>query len=181
MDRLEFIRKISGLVYIGAFDGCFMESKSWMVTLVGEEWRNTSGCVRSIVERKLPERKKLGPIVLVICTIHADVLLEGLIHLFCLSVGLWMVTGGKVHRHVEKFAQCTEESGYEFRSSVRCDVGRNSVFGENVNEEEPSELNRHNMPITSKQDNLLGCTVNDDTDAIKLAGIWEEFNEVNGY
>jgi hypothetical protein len=86
-----------------------------------------------------------------------------------------------VHRHIEKFAQCAEEGGYEFRASVRCDVGRNTVFGENVNEEEPSELNRCNMPITSKQDNLLGCTVNNDTNAIKLTGIWEEFNEVDGY
>jgi hypothetical protein len=171
MDRLEFICKIPGLVYIGAFDGCFMESKSRMVTLVGKEWRNANRCVRSIVERKLPERKKLSPIVLVIHTIHADVLLEGLIHLFRLSVGLRMVTRGKVHRHIEKFTQCAEEGGYKFCASVRCDVGQNTVFGENVNEEEPSELNRHNMPITSEQDNLLGCTVNNDTNAIKLAGI----------
>jgi hypothetical protein len=52
-----------------------------------------------------------------------------------------MVTRGKVHHHIEKFAQCTEEGGYEFHASVRCDMGWNTVFGENVNEEEPSELN----------------------------------------
>jgi hypothetical protein len=56
-----------------------------------------------------------------------------------------------------------------------------TLFGKDVNEEKLSELNRHNVPITSEQDNLLGCTVNNDTNAIKLAEIWKAFNEVNGY
>jgi hypothetical protein len=67
-----------------------------------------------------------------------------------------MMAGRKMHRHVEKLAQCMEEGGYRFRALVRCDVGWNIVFGEDVNEEESGELNRRNILITSEQDNLLG-------------------------
>jgi hypothetical protein len=94
-----------------------------VITLVCEERRHTDRCIRSVVERELSKRKKFGPVVLAICTIHADVLLEGSIHVFHLSVSLGMVAGHEVHGHVEKLAQCVEDGGNEFHASVGSEVG----------------------------------------------------------
>jgi hypothetical protein len=140
MDRLEFVRVILSLVDIGTNDGRIGESEKRVITLVRKERRHSGRCVRSVIECKLSKREKLSPVVLVIRTIHADVLLEGLIHVFRLSVGLRMMAGRKMHGHIEKFTQCAEEGGNEFRASVGSDVGRNTVFGKYVDKEESGEL-----------------------------------------
>jgi hypothetical protein len=119
MDRLEFVCVILNLVDIGTNDGHIGESEKWVITLVREEWRYAGRCVRSVVERKLSEREEFSPVVLVICTIHADVLLEGLIHVFSLSVGLRMMAGHKMHGHIEKFAQCAVRSPSVLRIARR--------------------------------------------------------------
>jgi hypothetical protein len=106
MDRLEFVRVILRLVNIGTNNGCFRESEKRVITLVRKEQRHVGRCVRSVIERKLPKREKLSPVILVIRTIHADVLLEGLVHAFSLTVGFGVVAGRKMHGHVEKFAPC---------------------------------------------------------------------------
>jgi hypothetical protein len=98
MDRLEFVCVILSLVDIGTNDSRIGESEKRVITLVCKERRYAGRCVRSVVERKLSKREKLSPVVLVIRTIHADVLLEGLIHVFRLSVGLWVMAGRKTMR-----------------------------------------------------------------------------------
>jgi hypothetical protein len=150
MDRLEFVRIILSLVDIGTNNGRIGESEKWVVTLVHKERRHAGRCVRSVIECELSEREKLSPVVLVIRTIHVNVLLEGLIHAFCLSVGLRMMAGHKMHGHVEKFAQCTEKSGNEFRASVGSDVGRNTVFGEYVDKEELGELSGGDVSVAGE-------------------------------
>jgi hypothetical protein len=150
MDRLEFVRIILSLVDIGTSDGSIGEGEKWVITLVRKERRHAGRCVRSVIERKLSKGEEFSPVVLVIHTIHADVLLKGLIHVFRLSVGLRVMAGSKMHGHIEKFAQCAEEGGNKFRASVRSDVGRNTVFGEYVNKEESSELGRGDMSVTGE-------------------------------
>jgi hypothetical protein len=56
----------------------------------------------------------------------------------------------------------------------------NTVFGENVNKEEPSETGRGNMNVTRDKDDLLGRTITNDEDTIVLAGKRKLFNEVHG-
>jgi hypothetical protein len=149
MDRLEFVRVILSLVDIGTDDGRIGESE-WVITLICEERRHAGGCVRSIVECELSKRKKLSPVILGIRTIHADVLFEGLIHAFSLTVSLGVMARRKMHGHVEKFTQCMEEGGNEVHASVGSDMGQNTVFGEDVDKEELSDLGRGDMSVAGE-------------------------------
>jgi hypothetical protein len=55
-----------------------------------------------------------------------------------------------MHDHVEKFAQCTEKGGNEFRASVGSDVGWNTVFGKDVDKEKPGELDGGDMAVAGE-------------------------------
>ena len=68
-----------------------------MVPFVGEEGCNAGGSVRSVVIGKLGERKKLGPVVLLLTAVYSDVLFECLVDSFGLSVRFRMVSGSVVH------------------------------------------------------------------------------------
>jgi hypothetical protein len=50
-----------------------------------------------------------------------------------------------------------------------------------VKEEEPGETGRCNMNIAGDKYDLLGRTITNDEDAIKLAGKRKLFDEVHGY
>jgi hypothetical protein len=150
MDRLEFVHLILSLVNIGTNNSHIRESEKQVITLVREEQRHAGRCVRSTAERELSEREELSPLVLVICTIYADVPLEGLIHMFSLSVGLRVMARRKMHGLVEKFAQCTEKGGNEFHALAGSDVGRNTVFGGDMDKEEPGELCRGDMLVAGE-------------------------------
>jgi hypothetical protein len=67
-----------------------------VVTFVSEERRDACRSIQSIVVGKLCDRKEVSPIVLLIITVDAEILLQGLIHLFSLFVAFGVVTGGKV-------------------------------------------------------------------------------------
>ena len=109
-----------------------------VVTLVGKEWRDTSGCTRSVVVSKLCEREELSPVVLLVVTVDAEVLLEGLVGMLCLPIPLRVISRGEVELHVEGFTKRVEEVGDEFRTSVRGGMSGYSVFGEDVGDEELS-------------------------------------------
>lgn len=72
-----------------------------MIALVGEERRDTGGRVRSVVVGELREWEKTGPVVLLVVAVDAEILLQGLVDAFSLSISLRMVTGGEVESHVE--------------------------------------------------------------------------------
>jgi hypothetical protein len=57
----------------------------------------------------------------------------------------------------------------------------NTVFGEDMKEEEPGETGRGNMNVAGNKDDLLGRTITNNENAIKLAGKGKLFNEVHGY
>jgi hypothetical protein len=59
-------------------------------------------------------------------------------------------------------------------------VTGNTVFGENVNKEEPGETGRGNMNIAGNKDDLLERTITNDEDTILLARKGKLFNEVHG-
>ena len=72
----------------------------WVVSLVGKERGDPCGGIRSIVVRKLSQGQKVRPIVLLVVAIHMEVLLQGLIHMFCLSVAFRMVSRGEVETDI---------------------------------------------------------------------------------
>ena len=103
-----------------------------MVTLIGEEGRNSGGSAWSVVVGKLREREEARPVVLLIVAVDPEVLLKGLINTLGLSIAFRVVSGGEVESHVQGFSEGTEEVRDELRSAVRGDMTGNSVLGEDV-------------------------------------------------
>lgn len=106
-----------------------------VVTLVGEERGDSGRRVGSVVVGELGERKEVRPVVLLVVAVDPDVLLEGLIRAFGLSVAFRMVSGSEVKADAEEFSERLEEVIDEFDAAVRCNVRGDSVLGEDVNKE----------------------------------------------
>ena len=81
-----------------------------------------------IVVSKLGNREPTGPVVLLEITVDVEVLFQGLVYTFCLTVCLWMVTGGEVQADPKKRAKTMEKVGDKLGTSVRGDMRRDSVF-----------------------------------------------------
>ena len=109
-----------------------------MITLISEEWRDTSGHTRSIIVSKLHKREEFSPVVLLVVTVDAEVLLKGLVSMLCLPIPLRVISGGEVELHVKGFTKRAEEMGDKFQTSVRGGMSRYSMFGEDVGNEELS-------------------------------------------
>ena len=54
------------------------------------------------------------------------------------------------------------------------------MFGKDVNEEISGELWGVNVPIASKQDNLLGRPIDYNANCIITARKWKEFDKIDG-
>ena len=90
------------IVTSGGFRNCDVgEGNRGMITLVSKERSDSGRGVQSIVECKLCDWKELVPIVLLVGAVHPDILFEGLIHLFHLSVCQQIVARGVVHFHAK--------------------------------------------------------------------------------
>ena len=74
-----------------------------MVSFIGKKWGDSSGGIRGVIISKLSNGEQIRPIVLLVVAVYLEVLLQGLIHLFGLSVTFGMITGGEVELHVQGF------------------------------------------------------------------------------
>ena len=72
----------------------WVSRECWVVFLVSKEWSCPGGRTFSIVVSKLGNREPTGPVVLLEVTVDAEVLFQGLVYTFGLTVCLWMITGG---------------------------------------------------------------------------------------
>ena len=134
------LREFDGVVAsaFGGEIGVREDGEVRVVTLVGEERRDTSGRARSVIVSELREGEDLGPVVLLVVTVDAEVLLEGLVGMLCLPIPLRVASGGEVELHVEGFTKRAEEVGDEFQTSIGGGVSGYSVFGEDVGDKELS-------------------------------------------
>ena len=57
-----------------------------------------------------------------------DVLLQGLVRSFCLTISFRVVTRGEVKLHVECNSKGPEEVRHKFRSSIGSDVARDAML-----------------------------------------------------
>jgi len=71
---------------------------------VGEERRYSGGSIRSIVVSKLGQRKEQTPVILLIVGIHMEILLQGLVEPFSLTITFWVISGGEVQLHIKGFS-----------------------------------------------------------------------------
>ena len=74
-----------------------------MVSFIGKKWRDSSGGIRSVIISKFGDGEQIQPIVLLVVAVYLEVFLQGLIHLFGLSVAFRMITGGEVEFRVQGF------------------------------------------------------------------------------
>jgi len=89
-----------------------------VVALISKEERRTSSLVWGIVVHEFRERKKCGPVVLLVVAVAMQVLFQGLVNPFRLAVTLWVVAGSEVELHVQHFSKTAEEVGHELRTSI---------------------------------------------------------------
>ena len=106
----------------------WVSRECWVVSLVSKEQSCPGGRTFGIVVSELSNREPTGPVVLLEITVDAEVLFQGLVYMFCLTVCLWMITGGEVQVDPEKRAKRTEKVGDELGTSVRADMHQDSVF-----------------------------------------------------
>src|SRR6266508_2001574 len=92
----------------------------WVVFFVSEERGHTSSLARCIVVGKLSQRKQLGPVVLLVVAVSAEVLLKGLIDLLSLTIPFRMISQSEVELHTKHCAEAGEEMRDELCPAVRC-------------------------------------------------------------
>ena len=112
-----------------------MDSDVWVVTFVGKEGRGTGRCARSIVVSEFSEGKERRPVVLLVVAKYSEVLLEGLIESFSLSVSFQVIARGEVNLHIQRFSEGAEKAGNKLGSAVTSNMRRDSMFGEYVDNE----------------------------------------------
>src|ERR1700731_2459669 len=111
-----------------------------MITLVRKEWGNPRSGARSIVVGEFHQGEEFGPVVLLIIAVTTEVLFQHLVSSFHLSVALWVIPRSEVQGHIEDFAQRAEKTRDELGAAIGGDVRWNSVFREDVEYEQMSQL-----------------------------------------
>ena len=99
-----------------------------MVSLISKEQSHPGGRAFGVVVSKLGNREPAGPVVLLEITVNAEVLFQGLVYSFCLTVCLGMVAGSEVQVDSEECAKRMEKVGDELGTSVRADMHQDSMF-----------------------------------------------------
>ncbi len=99
------------------------------------------------------------PVVLLIRTIDADILFQGLVCTFRLSVGLRMVSRSEVEFHVKSFSKSARELGDKLGATVRGDVVRYTMLGENMNDDNWGKFFRINGVVCKDKDGLLAQSI----------------------
>jgi hypothetical protein len=91
-----------------------------------------------------------------------------------------MISGGKVESHVQGFSEGTEKMGNKLRTSVRGNMGGNTVFGEHVENEQFCEFCGGNGIMRRNENSLLGESVDNNEDGVESGGCGEFLDEVHG-
>ena len=99
-----------------------------MVSLICEERSHPGGRTFGVVVSELGNREPTGPVILLEITVNAEVLFQGLVYSFCLSICLGMIAGSEVQVDSKECAKRTEKVGDKLGTSVRGDMRQNSVF-----------------------------------------------------
>ena len=85
-----------------------------------------------VVVGKLGDAEPINPVILVVVDVKAQVLLQLLVHPFCLAIGLWMVGGGGVIFDAHQLVEVDGKLGLELRSPVMDDLGGNPMKAKDI-------------------------------------------------
>ena len=101
------------------------------------------------------------PVVLLIVAEYLEVLFEGSVSAFSLTITFRMITRSEMECHIESFTKRAEKMGDKFRTSVRGDVLRNSVLGKHMSYKEHGEVFGSAVNRSGYEYRLLAESVND--------------------
>src|SRR5277367_930724 len=113
-----------------------------MEAVVGIEWRTVDRGLMRIVVRKLSEGQEIRPIVLLIVAIDAEILFDGLVHTFSLTVSLGMKCCRQSTLQIHHGCKRIPEMRREDRSTVGDNRFRDAVQANDVIEKQACELGR---------------------------------------
>ena len=71
---------------------------------------------------------------------------------YCLMGDIWVISGGEVEWSVQGFTQRLEEVGDELQTSIRGDVGQNSVLGEYMEDKKLGKLSGGDSIMSQNED-----------------------------
>src|ERR1700731_4678239 len=148
-----------------------------MIALICEEWGNPCSSAQSIVVGKFCLGQEFGPVVLLIIAVTMEVLFQHLVSSFHLSIVLWVIPRSKVQGHIKDLAQRVEKMRDELGAMIRGDVRRNSVFREDVEYEQMSQLCGVHFVGRRDKNPLLRKPINNHLDRGKTTILGELLNE----
>ena len=106
-----------------------------MVAFISEERGNPGGGTQSIIVSEFCKRQQCIPIVLLVIAKYLEVLFQGLISPFCLTVAFGMVSRGEMELHIKCFSKRMEKLGDELGATVGGHMFGNTVFREDMHDE----------------------------------------------
>ena len=121
----------------------------WMESLVSEKWSDTRGRMLGVVVGEFHKGGQMLPVILLIVDEDLKVLLKDLVYSFHLPIGFRTICHGEVGLDAKKLTQGPPETGDEMFPTVRDDVGRCPMLGEDVHWKEHSKILGINI--------LMGC------------------------
>ena len=127
-----------------------------MVTFVGKERGYPCSGNRGIVVSKFRKREQGVPVVLLIIAKYPQVLFQGLIGPFGLSVTFGMVSGGEVELHVKCFSEGVEKSGNKLRTSVGGYMFGNAMLREDMHDKYGCKVFGRTVNCSRDEDALFG-------------------------
>ena len=102
---MEFVEVSDILVCTSRNEIVFrMDGDGRVIAFVGEEQRYSGCCIRSIVVSELSQGEEQTPIILLIVGIHTEILLQGLVDPFGLTITFRVISGGEVQLHIKGFS-----------------------------------------------------------------------------
>ena len=123
MDMLETLSKIMSSRDCVSFSDLGFERR--MISKVGKEGSLFGGGILCVVEGELSDWKVVYPVVLLVGTVGTKVRFEGLVGTFGKSIGLGMVSGGRLVIDLkhggEFFPEMRDEQGASIRRWTRGD------------------------------------------------------------
>ena len=109
---------------------------------------------------------------------NPDVLFQGLVDTFCLSIAFWVVTGSEMEFHVQGFAKRSKEVRDKLGAVIRRNMGRNTMFGKYMDNKELGQLSRSDGVVCGDENSLLGEMIYHYQNSGKPFRNREVFNEI---
>ena len=86
----------------------------------------------SRVECELRGGEVICPVVLSLIAEDAKILFDFLVHAFCFTIALWVVSGGKTRFDAEVLVQGSHETCCKLQAAIRVYLSRDAVESKNV-------------------------------------------------